>query len=139
MFKPNVSPLLLDQVTTTVPKVITLKTGERVIQDPEATTERVMLWFYLMINIGGFMGVATAYSEKYIGVSAQTQTSQTPPFAQRLTACSGGSPSSFPLSSTCRCRSCSGSSTSASFCTLPAVAICPTSSGSSESASVVAA
>ena len=70
MFKPNVSPLLLDQVTTTVPKVITLKTGERVIQDPEATTERVMLWFYLMINIGGFMGVATAYSEKYIGVSA---------------------------------------------------------------------
>lgn len=70
MFKPNVSPLLLDQVTTTVPKVITLKTGERVIEDPEATTERVMLWFYLMINIGGFMGIATAYSEKYVGVSA---------------------------------------------------------------------
>ncbi|KAL2141124.1 hypothetical protein VTI28DRAFT_2783 [Corynascus sepedonium] len=67
MFKPNVSPLLLDQVTTTVPRVITLKTGERVIEDPESTTERVMLWFYLMINIGGFMGVATAYSEKYVG------------------------------------------------------------------------
>ncbi|AEO61298.1 general substrate transporter [Thermothelomyces thermophilus ATCC 42464] len=67
MFKPNVSPLLLDQVTTTVPKVITLKSGERVIEDPESTTERVMLWFYLMINIGGFMGVATAYSEKYVG------------------------------------------------------------------------
>lgn len=67
MFKPNVSPLLLDQVTTTVPKVVTLKTGERVIEDPESTTERVMLWFYLMINIGGFMGVATAYSEKYVG------------------------------------------------------------------------
>ncbi|KAL2131774.1 hypothetical protein VTI74DRAFT_4624 [Chaetomium olivicolor] len=67
MFKPNVSPLLLDQVTTTVPKVITLPSGERVIEDPEATTERVMLWFYLMINIGGFMGIATAYSEKYVG------------------------------------------------------------------------
>ncbi|KAK4142828.1 general substrate transporter [Dichotomopilus funicola] len=67
MFKPNVSPLLLDQVTTTVPKVITLKSGERVIEDPESTTERVMLWFYLTINIGGFMGIATAYSEKYIG------------------------------------------------------------------------
>ncbi|SPQ20635.1 6cf59c5c-48ef-4732-acc4-49b8166f1942 [Thermothielavioides terrestris] len=67
MFKPNVSPLLLDQVTTTVPKVITLPSGERVIEDPEATAERVMLWFYLMINIGGFMGVATAYSEKYVG------------------------------------------------------------------------
>ena len=50
--------------------MITLKSGERVIEDPESTTERVMLWFYLMINIGGFMGVATAYSEKYVGVSA---------------------------------------------------------------------
>ncbi|EGO56175.1 hypothetical protein NEUTE1DRAFT_130226 [Neurospora tetrasperma FGSC 2508] len=67
MFKPNVSPLLLDQVTNTKPMIKVLKTGERVIEDPEATTERVMLWFYLMINIGGFMGVATAYSEKYIG------------------------------------------------------------------------
>ncbi|KAK3684149.1 general substrate transporter [Podospora appendiculata] len=67
MFKPNVSPLLLDQVTQTVPIVITTATGERVIQDPEATTERVMLWFYLVINIGGFMGVATSYSEKYVG------------------------------------------------------------------------
>lgn len=55
MFKPNVSPLLLDQMTTTVPKVITTADGERVIQDPESTTERVMLWFYLLINIGGFM------------------------------------------------------------------------------------
>lgn len=26
-----------------------------------------MLWFYLLINIGGFMGVATSYSEKYVG------------------------------------------------------------------------
>ncbi|KAA8628741.1 hypothetical protein SMACR_08792 [Sordaria macrospora] len=67
MFKPNVSPLLLDQVANTKPIIKVLKTGERVIEDPEATTERVMLWFYLMINIGGFMGVATAYSEKYIG------------------------------------------------------------------------
>lgn len=73
MFKPNVSPLLLDQVTTTVPRVVTLVTGERVIQDPEATTERVMLWFYLMINIGGFMGVATAYA-KYVGVSPRNTT-----------------------------------------------------------------
>ncbi|KAK6203761.1 peptide transporter ptr2 [Pestalotiopsis sp. IQ-011] len=67
MFKPCVSPLLLDQMTTTVPKVITTKKGERVIQDPESSTERVMLWFYLVINIGGFMNVATAYIEKYIG------------------------------------------------------------------------
>ncbi|KAI1109991.1 major facilitator superfamily transporter peptide [Nemania sp. NC0429] len=67
MFKPNVSPLLLDQVTNTVPTVITLASGERVIQDPESTAERVMLWFYLLINVGGFFGVATAYAEKYVG------------------------------------------------------------------------
>ncbi|KAM3416292.1 hypothetical protein BST61_g7898 [Cercospora zeina] len=67
MFKPNVSPLLLDQMTTRVPKVITTKSGERVIEDPESTTERVMLWFYFLINVGGFMGVATTYSEKYVG------------------------------------------------------------------------
>ncbi|KAK7750161.1 peptide transporter ptr2 [Diatrype stigma] len=67
MFKPNVSPLLLDQMADTVPKVITLADGERVIQDPESTTERAMLWFYLLINIGGFMGVATSYAEKYVG------------------------------------------------------------------------
>ncbi|CAC9887947.1 unnamed protein product [Aureobasidium pullulans] len=64
---PNVSPLLLDQMPETVPVVVTTKKGEKVIIDPEASTERVMLWFYLLINIGGFMGVATAYCEKYIG------------------------------------------------------------------------
>ncbi|KAI0016687.1 MFS general substrate transporter [Xylariomycetidae sp. FL0641] len=67
MFKPNVSPLLLDQMTSKVPVVKTLKSGERVIEDPESTTERAMLWFYLFINIGGFFGVATAYAEKYVG------------------------------------------------------------------------
>ncbi|KAL3489399.1 POT family-domain-containing protein [Aspergillus germanicus] len=67
MFKPNVSPLLLDQMTETKPKTKVLPSGEKVIVDPEATAERAMLWFYLLINIGGFMSVATAYSEKYIG------------------------------------------------------------------------
>ncbi|KAF2222956.1 major facilitator superfamily domain-containing protein [Elsinoe ampelina] len=67
IFKPNISPLLLDQMPATVPTVTETKSGERVIIDPEASTERVMLWFYLLINIGGFMGVATAYSEKYVG------------------------------------------------------------------------
>jgi len=67
MFKPNISPTLLDQMPLTVPVVKTLKTGEKVILDPDATTERVMLWFYLLINIGAFTGVATAYSEKYVG------------------------------------------------------------------------
>ncbi len=67
MFKPNVSPLLLDQMPRDRAKIKVLKSGERVIVDPEATSERAMLWFYLLINIGGFMQVATTYAEKYIG------------------------------------------------------------------------
>ncbi|EFY87544.1 oligopeptide transporter, putative [Metarhizium acridum CQMa 102] len=67
MFKPNVSPLLLDQMRSHVPKVVTLKSGERVIEDPEHSTERVMLWFYLLINIGAFMSTATSYSARYVG------------------------------------------------------------------------
>lgn len=67
MFKPNVTPLLLDQMKSHVPKVITLKSGERVIEDPEHSTERVMLWFYLLINIGGFMSTATSYSAHNVG------------------------------------------------------------------------
>ncbi|KAJ2971159.1 hypothetical protein NQ176_g7835 [Zarea fungicola] len=67
MFKPNVTPLLLDQMTNHVPIVKTLKSGERVIEDPEHTAERAMLWFYLLINIGGFMSTATSYSAHYVG------------------------------------------------------------------------
>ncbi|KAB8295727.1 hypothetical protein EYC80_008552 [Monilinia laxa] len=67
MFKPNIAPTLLDQMPNAVPVKKTLASGEVVIVDPESTTERVVLWFYLIVNVGGFMGVPTAYTEKYIG------------------------------------------------------------------------
>ncbi|TVY44201.1 Peptide transporter, partial [Lachnellula occidentalis] len=67
MFKPNISPTLLDQMKSTKLETKTLKTGEKVIIDPEHTTERVMLWFYLLINVGGFMNVPTSYTAKYVG------------------------------------------------------------------------
>lgn len=67
MFKPNVSPTLLDQMKNRKIYTKTLKTGEKVIVDPEHTTERVMLWFYLLINVGGFMNVPTSYTAKYVG------------------------------------------------------------------------
>jgi POT family len=67
MFKPNVTPLLLDQIKHVVPVVKTLKTGERVIVDLEHTVERVMLWFYLLINIGAFTSVATSYAARLVG------------------------------------------------------------------------
>ncbi|KAG5931157.1 hypothetical protein E4U53_001933 [Claviceps sorghi] len=67
MFKPLISPLLLDQMSSHELTVKTLPSGERVIEDPEHTTERVMLWFYLLVNVGGFMSSATSYSAKYVG------------------------------------------------------------------------
>lgn len=67
MFKPNVTPLLLDQLSSHVPIVKTLPSGERVIEDPEHSTERVMLWFYMLINVGGFMATATSYCARLIG------------------------------------------------------------------------
>ncbi|KAF4624168.1 hypothetical protein G7Y89_g14006 [Cudoniella acicularis] len=67
MFKPNISPTLLDQMKDRELEIKVLKSGEKVIVDPEHTTERVMLWFYLLINIGGFMNVPTAYTAKYVG------------------------------------------------------------------------
>jgi len=67
MFKPCISPILLDQMKDKVAVTKVLKSGEKVVVDPESTTERVMLWFYLLINVGGFMNVATSYTEKYVG------------------------------------------------------------------------
>lgn len=68
LFKPNITVMLLDQNPHTKPVTKVLEdTGEKVIIDPEATTERMMLWFYLLINIGGFMGVATSYLAKLVG------------------------------------------------------------------------
>ncbi|TVY82059.1 Peptide transporter [Lachnellula suecica] len=67
LFKPCISVVILDQNPHNTPTTSTLRTGERVVIDPEATTERMMLWFYLLINIGGFMGVPTSYLAKLVG------------------------------------------------------------------------
>ncbi|KAL2069386.1 hypothetical protein VTL71DRAFT_14065 [Oculimacula yallundae] len=67
MFKPCISPILLDQIEETKPTIKVLKSGERVIVDPESTTERVVLWFYLLINVGGFLGLPGSYLAKNVG------------------------------------------------------------------------
>lgn len=56
-FKPNISPTIIDQSPHKVAHVIVEeKTGERVIVDPEESINSVMLWFYLLINIGACTG-----------------------------------------------------------------------------------
>jgi dipeptide/tripeptide permease len=44
-----------------------LKSGEKVIVDPETTVQRTMLIFYGMVNVGAFYSVATTYAERYVG------------------------------------------------------------------------
>ena len=67
MFKSNIAPTIIDQYPHQKPYVSTLKSGERVIVDPEVTIQRIMLTFYLLINVGAFFGLATTYAEKDVG------------------------------------------------------------------------
>lgn len=52
--KPSLGPLLCDQSPVKRPTIQTLKSGERVILDPQATVQRYLLIFYGAINIGRF-------------------------------------------------------------------------------------
>ncbi|KAF2767015.1 putative MFS peptide transporter [Teratosphaeria nubilosa] len=67
LFKPNVAPTLLDQYKHQKVYTKVLKSGEKVVVDPESTIQRIMLYFYALINVGAFFAVATTYTEKYIG------------------------------------------------------------------------
>ncbi|KAI9043442.1 putative MFS peptide transporter [Aspergillus affinis] len=67
IFKPNIAPVVLDQNRHQKPYTKALKSGEKVIVDPELTSQRTMLIFYGFVNIGAFFMLATTYSEKYIG------------------------------------------------------------------------
>ncbi|KAF4958228.1 hypothetical protein FGADI_2600 [Fusarium gaditjirri] len=67
-FKPNVNPLIVEQLGEQYMHVKTLKSGERVIVDPAVTIERVYMWFYWAINIGALVGQVTmVLAEKYVG------------------------------------------------------------------------
>ncbi|KAJ5896758.1 uncharacterized protein N7473_006157 [Penicillium subrubescens] len=67
IFKPNIAPTILDQNRQKKAYIKTLKSGERVIVDPESTTTRTMLIFYGFVNVGAFFMLATTYAEKYVG------------------------------------------------------------------------
>jgi POT family proton-dependent oligopeptide transporter len=67
-FKPNISPLIVEQLNITKMAVRTTAKGERVIVDPAVTASRVYHYFYLFINIGALIGqVGMVYAEKYVG------------------------------------------------------------------------
>lgn len=58
-FKPNVNPLIVEQLGEQHMHVKTLKSGERVIVDPAVTIERIYGWFYFFINVGALVGQIT--------------------------------------------------------------------------------
>jgi POT family proton-dependent oligopeptide transporter len=67
-FKPNISPLIVEQLALTKMVVRETPKGERVIVDPAVTQSRVYHYFYLFINIGALVGqVGMVYCEKYVG------------------------------------------------------------------------
>ncbi|WVW83498.1 hypothetical protein I302_105519 [Kwoniella bestiolae CBS 10118] len=65
--KPSVAPLIADQSTVKRQTVKLLASGERVIEDPGVTVERMLLLYYLFGNAGAFFSIATSYTEKRIG------------------------------------------------------------------------
>ncbi|KAI4937887.1 hypothetical protein J4E85_000324 [Alternaria conjuncta] len=66
-FKPNIAPLIAEQVPQEKMRVETRGT-ERVIVDPAVTVTRIYNWFYFFINIGALIGqISMVYAERYVG------------------------------------------------------------------------
>lgn len=67
-FKSNISPLIAEQLPARDLRVVSLKNGEQVIQDPALTVSRVMMYFYLLVNAGALAGqIGMVYAEQDIG------------------------------------------------------------------------
>lgn len=65
LFKPNVVPTVIDQYKYQRQYTKVLKSGEKVLVDPETTISHIMLIFYAFINVGAFFSIAVVYIEKY--------------------------------------------------------------------------
>lgn len=67
MIKSNLSVLIADQFPKNRPRIITRKSGTRVIEDPNLTIQNVFMFFYLMINDGSLSVIATTELEAHVG------------------------------------------------------------------------
>lgn len=67
LFKPNIAPAIVDQYRHQQPYTKILKSGEKVVVDPETTIQRIMLVFCGLINVGCFFAITTTYAEKRVG------------------------------------------------------------------------
>jgi proton-dependent oligopeptide transporter, POT family len=67
-FKPNISPLIAEQITGEKLRVVTRADGTRVIIDPAQTSARIYNWFYFFINVGALIGqISMTYAALYVG------------------------------------------------------------------------
>ena len=64
--KANVTPMCAEQYKGVVAFVKTLKSGERVIVDPELTVERMFMWFYFAVNVGALSPLITVNVEAHV-------------------------------------------------------------------------
>lgn len=61
IFKPNVAPTLIDQYQYQREYTKVLKSGEKVLVDPETTISHILLIFYAFVNVGAFFSIAVVY------------------------------------------------------------------------------
>ncbi|KAJ6438375.1 Di/tri peptide transporter 2 [Purpureocillium lavendulum] len=66
-FKPNIDPLLLDQYTEKFQRVKTLKTGERVIVDPQISITNIMYIYFNLALVGCLSGIPTTWLALKVG------------------------------------------------------------------------
>lgn len=67
-FKSNIAPLIAEQYKDAKAYVRTNKKGVKEIVDPAATTARIYIYFYFLINVGSLTGsIAMVYSEHFVG------------------------------------------------------------------------
>ncbi|KAJ5660844.1 Major facilitator superfamily domain general substrate transporter [Penicillium longicatenatum] len=61
--KANVTPMCAEQYQNAQLVLKTLKSGERVVVDPELTVQRLFMWFYWVVNVGALSPLITVNVE----------------------------------------------------------------------------
>ncbi|KAL3425241.1 peptide transporter ptr2-like protein 1 [Phlyctema vagabunda] len=63
--KANVTPMCAEQYRNVGAFIKTLKSGERVLVDPDLTVERMFMWFYWAVNVGALSPLITVNVEAH--------------------------------------------------------------------------
>ncbi|KAF2126190.1 PTR2-domain-containing protein [Dothidotthia symphoricarpi CBS 119687] len=66
-FKAITAPFIADQYIETKPRIVTLKSGEKVITDYHLTLQYIYNLYYWLGNVGSLSWFATVYIEKHLG------------------------------------------------------------------------